>query len=77
MDETSKRMKEINALLNEFNADLNGYDPGVTAYIRGQKPYHIGAAGAGYMGEHLDFSRTEWKWLEPLLIELRDLRKKG
>lgn len=76
MDETSQRMNEINTLLNEFNADLHGFNPGVTAYIRDQKPCYIGTAGAGYMGEHLDFSRIEWKWLEPLLIELRDLRKK-
>ena len=64
-----KRMDELRALLHEFDARLSGYDPGVTAFLNAQ-----GSQRVGWAGEHLDFSRTEWGWLEPLLIELREYR---
>lgn len=70
------RMKDIRELLAEFNAVLHGYDPGVTANIAG-KPLSFPGIGAGYWGEHLAFDATEWLWLEPLLKELRDHRKRS
>lgn len=66
-----KRMDFLRDLLAEFDASLCGYQPGVTAFVKGQKHQ-----GRGYAGEALDFNYDEWKWLEPLLIELRDYRHK-
>lgn len=63
------RMDELRDLLKEFGASLGGYDPGVTAYLPNKH------RGVGYMGESLDFNHTEWAWLEPLLVELRGLRR--
>jgi hypothetical protein len=57
-----KRMKEIRDLLRVFGLLLHGYDPGITCYRADSK------------GGLLDFGRDEWEVLEPLLIELRDLR---
>ena len=67
-DAIIKRMEFLRDLLKEFGAVLSGYDPGVTAYL----PNH--PRGEGYMGESLDFNKCEWRWLEPLLIELRQVR---
>lgn len=68
-EETIARMKEIRELLDEFGLVLAGYDPGVSAYVKGQSE-----RGNGYWGEPINFDRQEWKWLEPLLKELRDAR---
>ena len=65
------RMKELRELLSEFGATLCGYNPGVTAFL----PNNI--RGEGWMGESLSFDGIEWAWLEPLLKELRDRRKRG
>ena len=64
-----KRADFLRSLLKEFGARLGGFDPGVTAFLP------EGGMRVGYAGEHLDFTHTEWKWLEPILIELREKRK--
>ena len=67
-DAVVKRMTKIRLLLREFGATLSGYDPGVTAYLK------LGGQRIGWAGEQLDFTHTEWQWLEPLLIELKATR---
>lgn len=67
----AERMMFLRELFKEFGAQLSGYDPGVTAYLPGRP------RGRGYMGEQLAFEDMEWAWLEPLLVELRELRKKA
>lgn len=69
-DRIVARMDFLRALLSEFGASLSGYQPGVTAYLKDQR-----FSGGGYMGEALDFNYSEWEWLEPLLVELRDFRR--
>jgi hypothetical protein len=64
------RMKEIKELLSEFGLRLSGFDPGVSATFEDKT-----VRGDGYFGEPIQFNGTEWAWLEPLLIELRDHRK--
>lgn len=68
---TLVRMKEIRELLAEFGLRLCGYDPGVTASLIDSPE----TAGRGYWGEAISFEHNEWKWLEPLLNELRQLRQ--
>lgn len=58
--ELIKRMDFLRDLLKEFGLELRGYDPGVMA---------------SHYGTLLEFDYKEWKWLEPLLIELREARK--
>src|SRR5512135_736278 len=67
------RAEFLRELLKEFGARLSGFDPGVSAWLPGREPY-IGFSGSGYFGEQLSFSKLEWSWLEPLLMELRALR---
>jgi hypothetical protein len=69
-----ERAKHLRELLLEFGAVLCGFDPGVTADIKGM-PRGFPGCGGGYWGEHLAFDGVAWRWLEPLLIELRNLRK--
>lgn len=57
----------LRELLGEFGARLSGWDPGVLATW--QAPEY-----GAYVP--LDFTRGQWAWLEPLLVELRDLREK-
>jgi hypothetical protein len=71
-----KRMKEERELLAGFGAKLHGSDPGVTAYFADVSFGHVLGTGNGYFGEQLNFSAAEWKWLRPLLEELRDFRNK-
>jgi hypothetical protein len=71
--EICKRAKFLRELLSEFGATLVGFDPGVTADIKGF-PRSLPGSGAGFWGEHMSFDSAEWKWLEPLLMELRELR---
>ncbi len=80
-------MQEASALLAEFGLSLHGYDPGVTAYFTpaatglGSQPHLtrfsgvLGMPGQGAWGEPISFSRVEWRWLKPLLEELRERRK--
>lgn len=68
------RMKEERELLTEFGAKLHGSDPGVTAYFADVSFGRVLGTGGGYFGEPLNFSAAEWKWLRPLLEELRDFR---
>lgn len=65
------RMKEIRELIAEFGLTLSGYDPGISAILKDQPRLR----GDGWGGEPITFDGTEWKWLEPLLQELRILRK--
>lgn len=61
----------LRTLLKEFGLELRAFDPGVTAVnpIEG---------GRGWWdGSNMDFSAAEWKWLEPLLVELRISRMQG
>ena len=76
-------MKEADALLSEFGLSLHGYDPGVTAYFKPGPDVPgfdtkfcnvMGVEGRGYWGEPIAFNKTEWKWLKPLLEELRTRR---
>jgi len=60
--ELLKRMHDAREILLEFGLRLCGFDPGVTAF----EDQRSGS---------LSFEKREWAWLEPLLIELRDLRK--
>lgn len=65
------RMKEIRELIAEFGLILRGYDPGISASVKANP----GLRGRGYWGEAVSFDNNEWKWLEPLLNELRDYRR--
>jgi len=77
IERRSAEMKAAYELLAEFGAQLHGFDPGVTAFI-GERPQMIvSGQGRGAWGENLSFTREEWKWLRPLLEELRDLRGKA
>lgn len=70
-------MKEARDLLAEFGLTLHGFDPGVTAWFKGDRLFPAGGGvdGQGYFGEPIAFNHAEWKWLKPLLAELRDRRK--
>lgn len=73
-----ERMKAERELLAEFGAQLHGSDPGISAYLA-RKDFSkqtVKGQGRGYFGEDLSFTAGEWKWLRPLLEELRDLRSK-
>lgn len=65
-----QQMKEDRELLAEFGLSLSGFDPGVTAFIKSSPQ----SRGDGWAGEPIEFSRIEWKWLKPLLVELQSLR---
>ena len=78
MSRTSKETKRIikratflRRLLKENGLILHGFDPGVSAFKKvGKNPFtkqwHLAS---------LNFDSTEWAWLEPLLLELRRLRR--
>jgi hypothetical protein len=66
-----KRASFLRRLLKENGLILGGFDPGVLAYQKlGKNPFTKQARLAS-----LNFDRTEWAWLEPLLLELRALRR--
>lgn len=76
------RMKELRELLKEFDAVLYGYDPGVSFYAKtgNMKQVWDPLRPFGpweYEPEQvlLRLDGREWKWLEPLLKELCELRK--
>jgi hypothetical protein len=64
------RMNEIRELLDEFGLHLGGYDPGVMAWTKND----VNENGH-FVGETIQFDRAEWKWLEPILCELRNYRR--
>lgn len=64
------------SLLAEFGAQLHGFDPGVTAYLESTHYRNVTGQGRGSFGENLSFTIEEWKWLRPLLEELREHRRK-
>ena len=65
-----RRAGFLRRLLKENGLILGGFDPGVLAYRK---------IGKDFMGVErsisLDFSRQDWDWLEPLLLEMRKLRR--
>lgn len=74
-----ERMKAERELLAEFGAQLHGSDPGISAYLA-RKDFSkqtVNGQGRGYFGEDLSFTACEWKWIRPLLEELRDFRNKA
>ena len=78
VDPVVVEMRDCAALLEEFGLQLHGFDPGVTAFYTGTRSENapfLGGIGRGYWGEPFSFSSIEWKWLKPLLQELRDRRK--
>lgn len=66
--------EELKTLLAEFGANLSGFGNGVSANLPGVFPV-LGTDGSGYFGEALNFSHTAWKWLKPLLVELKARRE--
>jgi len=67
------RMKEIRELIAEFGLVLYGHDPGITATLKDNP----GLRGDGWGGEPITFEAIEWKWLEPILVELRRRRQEA
>ena len=66
-----RRMTFLRRLLKENGLILSSYDPGVGALRKiGRNPFT-----KQWSTVSLDFGRTEWAWLEPLLLELRKLRR--
>ena len=66
-----KRMTFVRRLLKENGLILAGYDPGVLAVRRiGKNPFT-----KQWHTVSLNFESAEWGWLEPLLLELRKLRR--
>lgn len=87
--ELRKRMIFIRNLLKESGAKLYGYDPGVSFYVMDGKEYPRLPADRPIDWDRPPKSQKQvdrwscayvdglaWKWLEPLLVELRALRKK-
>lgn len=65
-----KQAKHLRELLKEFGLTLCGFDPGVSAYWDAHPELRPSAWNGPIKFEH-----NEWKWLEPLLLELREFRK--
>lgn len=57
--EVVHRADFLHTLLSEFHATLDSLDPDV---------------GCDWYGARLSFNEDEWEWLEPLLVELREIR---
>ena len=57
---TVARMNKAKYLLANFGLSLIGFDPGVLAITKD--------------GYSISFDGIEWKWLEPLLLELQNYR---
>lgn len=80
--ELVKRMTFLRRLLKEFKAQLHGYDPGVSFLVKNGKrwlpsttPFKAPKEIDHWKVFHTD--GADWKWLEPLLIELRTFRRKA
>jgi hypothetical protein len=58
--ELIRRIETTRALLSEFGLQTYGYDPGVLCRDAN--------------GVTVDLDSSTWRWLEPLLIELRNFR---
>lgn len=78
---TVARMTQIKRLLAYFGLELHGYTGNgmperLTAYIikEPRAGFFVGQEGGGYWGEPIAFNMYEWRWLEPLLIELKKKR---
>jgi hypothetical protein len=67
-----KRATHLRRLLKENGLILGGFYPGVLAYKK---------IGKDFDGRDrcvsLNFESPEWGWLEPLLLELRKLRRQS
>jgi len=67
-----ERIKFLRDLLGEFGLDLRGVDPGFSANLKDRPP----GGGHGFWGEHISMGNAELRWVEPLLVELRERRRK-
>ena len=65
-----ERAKYLRELLKEFGLNLCGFDPGVSAYWDA----HPELRPSAWNGP-INLDQNEWRWIEPLLIELRDRRR--
>ena len=68
-----KRGDILRSLLSEFDVELCSHDSKICGTIRSNRPesaWHLWS-----LKNFLTFDEVEWLWLEPLLMELRDLRK--
>ncbi len=71
------RTSEVRRLLSEFGVMLSGFNPGISGYFKdGRTRSYRGAGGEGYWGEPISINEATWGWLEPLLKELSERRKK-
>lgn len=65
-----KRIQKTQKLLSKFGLKAYAFDPGVACYvieeINGRKPHS---------NSNIEFNSDTWKWLEPLLKELVQLRR--
>ena len=67
----TKRATFLRRLLKENGLILGGFDPGVLAYKKiGKNPFT-----KEWTTVSLNFDSNEWRWLEPLLLELRKARR--
>jgi hypothetical protein len=62
-----ERITKIQKLLAHFDVKAYAFDPGVRCYTI--EPF------LNYTTCSLNFGHNEWKWLEPLLIELIHYRR--
>lgn len=70
------RMKSIRELLAFFDARLYGHDPGVTFAVKsGMRCDQHGKFVDCWV--NCESSGPQWAWLEPLLLELREHRRRG
>lgn len=63
-----EKVIETRKLLDEFGLILCGFEPGISAIVKNTSNFSAQI--------HLSFDHNEWKWLEPLLVELSEFRRK-
>jgi hypothetical protein len=61
----AEEMKRCSELLKEFGLQVFAYSPGVQATPIGKEAFK----------KSMSFDADEWRWLKPLLEELRDFRR--
>ena len=65
-----REAEETRALLADFGADLAALTPGVAFDVRNDN--YPASAPLGFV--RVDIGAAAWRWLRPLLLELRDRR---
>tara|TARA_Y100000310_G_C20628610_1_gene787342 strand:+ start:1104 stop:1325 length:222 start_codon:yes stop_codon:yes gene_type:complete len=65
-DRITQRRDELKSLIEEFGAKLTTFDSGIQAIYYSHESHR---------NETLNFDYWEWKWLEPLLTELKERRE--